>query len=310
MSTGPSIRRELVTRPHPAGDISFPLIEVRGADGPVLAIVAGVHGCEFPGMEACRRLVAETDFSSLRGVLRVVPVANVPGFFGRSEVICPVDGKNLNRVFPGDSAGSYSEALAFHIMQEAVIGSDAVLDVHGGDIFEALVPYSGISHESEGDLHERSRELARVYGLPFVVTFDGHASAGTTLRDAAAANLGLPAVLHESGGQGLMNPDMIEAHLQGMRNTMRYMGMLPGDLNVRDSVDVLRSDFWRAQHAGMFYPLVALGSEVKEGQLVGLVRDLLGDVIEEIVAPRDAWIIAIVTCFSCRENGIVYQVAY
>ena len=297
---------------HSSGAMGFPLIEVRGSDGPTLSIIAGVHGCEFPGMEACRRLLADTDLTSLRGRLRLVPVANLPAFFGRSEAVCPVDGKNLNRVFPGDLAGSYSEALAHHLFEEVVLGSDAVLDIHGGDIFEALVPYSGVAVDDGSEAARITRALARAYDLPFVVTFAEAASAqrkGMTLRDAAQA-VGIPALLHESGGQGRMNEEFILTHLQGMRNTLYHLGMLPGEVVRRHDEEILVSDFWRAREEGMFYPLVQLRDRVKTGQVIGLVRDLFGKVTEEIVAPRDAWIIAIVTCFSCRKDGIVYQVAY
>ena len=300
---------------HRDGDITFPLIEVRGADGPTLSIVAGIHGCEFPGMEACRRLVAETDLTDLRGRLRVVPIANVPGFYGRSEAVCPVDGKNLVRVFPGDPEGSYGEALAYYLMKEVVEGSDALLDIHGGDIFETLVPYSGAEHGGPGDTTQRSLELARAYDLPFVVRMVGKSNTGpldTTggLMSTAAAALGIPSAFHESGGQGLMNEEFILTHLQGMRNTLYHLGMLPGEVVAKHSPDLLLSDFWRAREEGMFYPLVQLRDRVKTGQVIGLVRDLFGKVTEEIVAPRDAWIIAIVTCFSCKKKGVVYQVAY
>jgi predicted deacylase len=308
----PAPRTRMLARDHADGPIEVPLVELQGSDGPTLTIVCGLHGCEFAGIEAGRRLVADTDFSELEGRLRLVPVANLPAFYGRSEAVVPIDGKNPNRVFPGSRDGSYTESLADLITGEVLRGSDVVLDIHGGDIFELLVPYTGVSKAGSEETQARARELARVFDLPYIVTSErlpDRVEGAGPLRE-AAMNLGIPALLHESGGQALMREEDIETHLRGMRNTLRHLGMLPGEPEYRNEPRWLDTDFWRTPVAGMFYPHQELDDEVKEGQVVGVVRDVFGSVLEEIVAPYDAWIIAIVTSLSCRENGVVYQVAH
>jgi uncharacterized protein len=310
--SGPEPATRTLTREHADGTIEIPLIEIEGRDGPTLTIVAGLHGCEFAGIEAVRRLVSETDFTDLAGRLRVVPVANLPAFFGRSEAVVPIDGKNPNRVFPGNADGSYTESFADLMTREVIDGSDVVLDTHGGDIFELLVPYTGVSNAGPEETRERARELARVYDLPYVVTSErlpGRVEGAGPLRE-AAMNMGIPALLHESGGQALMREDDIETHVRGMRNTMRYLGMTPGEPEYRNEPRWLETDFWRAPVEGMFYPFQELDDEVEEGQVVGVIRDVFGRDLEEVVAPYGAWIIAIVTSLSCRSDGVLYQVAH
>jgi predicted deacylase len=302
----------LLQREHQAGKIEVPVIELQGSDGPTLTIIAGLHGCEFAGIEATRRLLADTDFTQLHGRLRVVPVANLPSFFHRSEAVVPIDNKNPNRVFPGDAGGSYTESLADLITKDIIQGSDALLDTHGGDIFELLVPYSGLASAGAEDTRARALELAKVYDLPYVLKSErlpDRVEGLGPLRE-AALNLGVPAVLHEAGGQGLMRETDIETHIRGMRNTLFFLGLLPGEPDIRHEQKFLETDFWRTKTAGSFYPLCKLCEPVRGGQTVGLIRDVFGEVIDEIVAPYDAEIIAIVTSLSCRENGVLYQVAH
>ena len=61
--------------------LGIPLIVVNGtADGPVLCVDAGVHGDEYDGQEAVRRVVAEIDPATLRGTLVGIPCMNTPAF--------------------------------------------------------------------------------------------------------------------------------------------------------------------------------------------------------------------------------------
>lgn len=304
--------QRMLTRKHRNGEIEVPFIEVRGdEDGPTLTIVAGVHGCEFAGIEATRRLLAETDLSELKGCLRVVPVANLTSFYHRTEWVVPIDGKNPGRQFPGDPTGSYSQALADLIFQEVVEGSDALLDIHGGDIFEQLAPYTACPEDDGSDLGRQARQLGLVYDLPFVVSPEPTETGehkGSLWEAAYAA--GIPAALQEAGGQGLMTEDDVLAHLQGERNTLYHLGMLPGEPVRRSEQRELATTFWKPDNVGMFYPEVGVFDRVEKGQRIGRICDVFGEEIEELQAPDDAWIIAVVTALGCKINGMItFQVA-
>jgi predicted deacylase len=297
-------------------DVRVPFIEIIGVDaGPVLSIVAGVHGSEYPGIVAAVRFSTEIDFNRLRGTIRIVPVLNVPAFYGRTEAVCPVDGKNPNRVFPGNPDGSYSDVMNHLVFSRVVEGSDCVVNVHGGDIFEALVPYGGIGSAPDTEVVERSRELARAYDFPFLVTFESKSSSsyGYDLNT-AAMHAGIPAFLAESGGNGLLEDEFVEVHLKGFRNLVAVLEM-SDDKRYRQPVREVEtrelvSNFWRASHEGLFTPLVALGDSVHEGQEIGTITDWFGAPVHSIIAPRDAYIIAIVTTPAAGKDAIVFQVAF
>jgi predicted deacylase len=137
------ISRQELPIPGLGDDLRIPYFDVRGdQDGPRLTVLAGVHGAEYASIAAAREFVANLDVEQVSGRIVVVPVVNVPAFWARSAFVVPADGKNLNRSFPGDPNGSYSEVLAHHVFQHLVLGSDYLVDLHAGDLPEALEPFT------------------------------------------------------------------------------------------------------------------------------------------------------------------------
>ena len=57
------------------------------------------------------------DPSELRGRITAVPVVNMPTFRERTAFVSPQDGKNLNRCFPGDPDGTFSDVLAHAVFE-------------------------------------------------------------------------------------------------------------------------------------------------------------------------------------------------
>ena len=98
-----------------------------------------------------------------------MPSLNLPAFRTRTPFVCPVDGVNPNRVFPGEAEGSYSEQMVHALMSEFVARADAYIDLHGGDIPESLVPF--VICRGGGDpVDTKSKGMALAFGLPYVLT--------------------------------------------------------------------------------------------------------------------------------------------
>ena len=70
--------------------------------GPTVLISAGIHNAEYVGIQAAIELSNELDVTTLRGNVIILPLANRSGFENRTMSRVYEDGKNLNRVFPGD----------------------------------------------------------------------------------------------------------------------------------------------------------------------------------------------------------------
>jgi hypothetical protein len=305
----------VITAQHGTGvEVTVPVGTVTGKkDGPVACFIAGVHGAEYVGMEAVRRLFRRIDPNELTGTVRAVFIANLPAFHGRSEAITPIDGKNLNRVFPGKArGGTYSEFLAHVIFEQVIAGSNVLVDLHGGDIFEALVPYTGVRQQGTEAVRAQTRRLAEAYGVEFILTttsLPGQGPVGLPLT-AAAMEAGIPAVLAEAGGEGILQEEFVVVHERGMHNVLREWGMLTGRPEIPIRPRHMFSYFWPAHATGVFYPMVRYGDWVKVGQKIGEIWDYAGvERREEITAPYDAAIIAVVTTPATQKGAIVYQVA-
>lgn len=281
-------QRHYITLPGAAlGDEARPVVTVTGANpGPTLLVGAGVHGGEYPAIEAVIRLSRELDPAALAGTIILMPVLNLPAFWNRTMFVCPVDGVNPNRAFPGDPAGSYSEQMTHAFVHEFIVHADAYLDLHGGDIPEALVPFS-ICRAGETETDQRAKELALAFGLPYVLTVSRPIQAAKgSASFVAAAERGVPAVLAESGGAGQLQEEAVMLLTTGVRRVMHHLGMSPDPVSDVIAPALLTGFEWvYATHAGMFYPRFAAGDLVTQGDVIGTVGSLFGDTLETVAAP-------------------------
>ncbi len=129
----------------PAGidpSLTIPVAVVHGAKpGPVLAIVSGAHGTEYASIIAVERLIQQIDASAVSGTVILVPLVNVPSFEQKITHVNPVDGKSMNRFYPGRMDGTQTERASFLITKQVVEPADHLIDLHGGDLDENLRPY-------------------------------------------------------------------------------------------------------------------------------------------------------------------------
>jgi uncharacterized protein len=301
-------QRHLVTLPGEAlRDEQRAVITVTGASpGPVLFINAGVHGGEYPAVETVIRLGTSLDAETIAGTVVLMPVLNLPAFWQRSMFVCPVDNVNPNRVFPGDPQGTYSEQMVHALLNEFIVHADAYIDLHGGDIPEALVPFS-ICRKGDEPADIKAVELARVFGLPYLLTVDRpiQQSKGSS-SFVAAAERGVPGVLAEAGGVGQLQQEAVGLLTDGVHRVMAHLGMHEATASAAPPPTVLTAFEWLyTQHAGMFYPSVTVDDEVQAGQEIGAVGSLFGETLERIIAPVTGRVLFLTINPAVRANGLL-----
>lgn len=298
----------VIRRTMDLAGLDVPVVEITGAfDGPRLTVIAGVHGCEYAPMAAVRRWTRELDPARLRGRVLAVPVLNLPAFWARSPFNVPEDGKNLNRCFPGDDGGTLAERLAHAAFTQLITGSDALVDAHAGDLPEALEPFALYD---AGPAESRARELAVAYGLRYVIRqAPGPGQAVTGTASSAAAAIGVPAVIAEAGGCGLVQDAAVETHVRWLYRVLNLLGMARGNAFWEDDRPPAffgRFLWLRSANAGWWEAAVQAGSHVGAGQLLGTVNNIDGsEVQEEVRAPADGTVLFLTTSPAVAGDGLL-----
>jgi len=287
---------EFTVQQHP---YRLPLWLINGtAEGPTLVVTAGVHGAEYASIAAALDIGRSIDSATLHGRAIVVPVMNIPAFTSRSIYVCPLDGKNLNRVFPGDADGTASEQIAAWVFANVIAQADYYVDLHGGDLVEALVPFTIFYRSGNPAVDQLSLDVAKVFGIEYLVCSE---TPGSTF--CAASRAGIPAILAESGGQGIWEADDVSCLTEGVRRVMAHLGMTAGEPPAPRPFTLLEQFLWlRSDHDAFWYPAVPVGAVVTKGQPLGRVSDAEGRLLQSAASPANGRVLFIVSSLAINRT--------
>jgi uncharacterized protein len=291
---------------------SIPVVVVNGTHpGPVLAIVSGAHGTEYASIIAVERLIGTLDPAQVSGTVILVPLVNRASFDQKVVHVNPVDGKNMNRFYPGRLDGSQTERASFLITKEVVDRCDHLIDLHGGDLDESLRPYSYWTKTGRDEQDRVSKEMVLAFGLDHVIVSTDRPKDPSASRylENTATTRGKPSITAEAGHAGTVETEDVEALVHGCLGVMRYLKMLPGP------VEAVASPLWietvasvTSDEAGIFYPLVKRGSYVAAGTPVGYVTDLFGKKVFEARSPAAGVVLYICSVPSMTKGGTIANV--
>lgn len=297
--------KRLVAVPSVRPNWDLPVLCLSGVRaGPRLVLIAGLHAAEYAGSAAVCRLVARLEPYELSGSIVAVPIVNTPGLYERTMFVNPRDGRNLNRVFPGHVGGCTSERVAAFLFREFISAADAFIDLHGGDLVEALTPYAlWIAGPNEG-VATKSHDLARAYDLDYSFSVEPDQVAGRSHW--AAVSAGVPALLAECGGRGVCDEEAVERHVRGLVRVLRHLGMLSRTEEGTRLCREMRRLVWvRSEITGMCRWRVALGERVEAGSTLGDLVDVWGDPVGRVEAPIAGVVVIQVTAPPVSRGGKV-----
>jgi len=269
---------------------SIPVIVVNGAKpGPVLALVAGSHGTEYASILALQKLAEFADPAELSGTLIILPLINVPSFAQRVAHVNPVDGKNMNRFYPGRPDGTQTERVSWAIAKQVVEKCDYLIDLHGGDLDENLRRYSYLAATGKEAQDAASRAMVLAFGLDHIILQDFRtpvAPGGAVTITRFAAGLGKPCVTAEAGHAGVSEAEDVDSLIQGCWNVARHLKMLSGVISVVEHpLWLSRVSIMTSEQDGVFYPLVGPEAYVSQGMKIGYVTDYFGKKVLDVTSP-------------------------
>lgn len=283
--------------------VDMPLGIVNGAEsGPTLALTGAIFPTQFVGIEAAIRTYNEIDPKELKGVVLIVPVVDmiclqehIKQSVWISKGWTTIDGVGVYPSFPGRPDGKISEIIAYTLFQEVILRSQYHIDLRGGDEKEMLISFTIYSDTGDAALDAKTKAMAYGYGTEVVLHEEknGAARAGSLLGE--ACRHGVASITALAGrGQGRLDEEDVEIHMTGIENVMKYLGMLKGTpkpTKVKQRTEIPPVHYVSAKHGGLFYPKIEkwrpLGANVVKGELLGEIKSLKGEVLEEIRAPID-----------------------
>lgn len=280
----------------------MPMMQVNGAhEGPSLCIMAGTHACEYPSIDAAIKTYTDTDPRSLSGNLIIVPVVNLAAFWTRTPYLNPDDGMDIGATYHVE--GSTISYLIGKLLREQVFSqADYIVDLHGGDVMEDVVPHAGFTRIGDKEIDEASEMLARTYGTQYVFE---------RLEKGAFEKSGLriPRTLAEAGREGRLEPELTAVHLKGISNIMKALKMIDGTPDIPSAQVVMHGRYEIfVRSAGLFYPSVRMADHIRKGDVLGEIRDLEGRTLEQIIAPKDGVVLLVMTNPVKHPDDLVFKI--
>lgn len=275
-----------VAKLHTHTQVQIPVFVSRAKkDGPVLLLMAGLHGDEINGVEIVRRVVRKGWNKPSAGTIICLPVFNIFGFLNRSRAL--PDGRDLNRSFPGSKNGSLASQFAYQFMKEIAPHVDYVIDFHTGASQRNNAPQIRCVFKDQESL-----QLARVFAPPFIV----HSGfIPKSIRESVIKS-GKKMLLFEGGMANSIQEEVVQEGVDGVKRILEHLNMrhfkeLP---DAPRKPILLKEDKWlRAPISGMFQSTVKNGQKVNAGEVIGLVTDPFGKSEKKVKATESSYVFCI-----------------
>ncbi len=253
------------------GAVAIPIIVARNGDGPTLLLTGGTHGDEYEGQLALLELARTIDPGAIRGRVIIIPALHYPACEAGTRT-SPIDGRDLNRSFPGEPNGSFAQVLAHYVTNIILPICNVVIDLHSGGRSLDCIP-STMSHILDDlAVMRRTVDLARAFGAPYHV-MNREVDGGQTFA-ATAERMGIIYMSSEFGGGNRVNLEGLAITRRGIANAMVYLGLTRGTISktekpTRPMVIPSSTDYGFAPVRGIYAPCVPLGASVMAGDLLG-----------------------------------------
>lgn len=245
---------------------------------PGVAAFGGTHGNEWEGQIAVKRLCADLDPNEMSGRVLLIPQLSESACVANLRV-SPLDNVNMNRAFPGSPDGTISYRIADFVKTRIFPQVDVVVDIHAGGNENAYALCTSFHDIADQKQRVAIRRFAELFDTPFILVYGGIARGNLT---EGAEKEGKITIGGEFGYAESASPKGILHAYEGLKNVLRHCGILGGEIvkidRGRPSAPRLieasgLEEYVPAVRAGIWEPVVQLGADVKQGDLLGCLHD-------------------------------------
>ncbi|HEY1603068.1 MAG TPA: succinylglutamate desuccinylase/aspartoacylase family protein [Pirellulales bacterium] len=261
-------------------NLLIPCTAIGNGTGRTALVMAGNHGDEYPGQVAIMRLLRELDPAQVQGRLILIPALNVPAAKAATR-LSPLDGRNMNRAFPGRADGTVTEIIAHYLTTVLFPLADIVIDLHTGGRSMDFYPCAHM--HLVPDRAQRQEMIAGTTAFNTDFSFLYADIAGSGLLPVEAERQGKIVITTEMGGSENVTAAVHRTTQNGLKNVLTHFGLLAGRPESREQrglpptrwVQALeREDYRFAPESGIYENVADLGQDVAAGELVGQIHFL------------------------------------
>ncbi len=299
-------------------------------DGPTLWVTGAIHGDEVTGIGVAQDFMTDDIAENLRGNVVCIPILNPSGV--RTEMRNSYyHDEDPNRNFPYGSGEqncpqTVQVLINERIFEEFARTADALVSLHQGWVNESMytiverVRYGEERSRDEAEqLADETLELAEALGLPIIHEYEVGVQEEYGLQssfECAAVNAAsVPAVTAELGSPHVIEDKHLEAAIEGIRNIMCVLSMLPGEPCETEApkspVDypVKRVDGPVTDVPGIVRHRVDVGDVVVTGDKIADITTPHGKVKTTIETRKDGYILGRRQGIATYENDILVSMA-
>ncbi len=257
------------------GSIRVPISVIKNGDGPTVLFTGANHGDEYEGPLALVKLRASLQPAEVQGRIIIVPALNLPAFRAGKRT-SPIDGGNMNRVFPGNPNGTITEMVAHFVTTRLIARADIVVDIHAGGRSLSFLPTAIIHDLPDADHMDRTLAALHAFAAPYGLVLTELDPSG--MIDGIVERLGKVFLSTELGGAGSSSTETIAVAERGVMNILKHAGVIKDAPDIPAPCTLLATpdatSFVTARSPGLFEICKDLGSSVNVGDVVARIHYL------------------------------------
>lgn len=249
--------------------LSIPLTKIKiGKGEEKIGILIGIHGDEVSGLLVIEQLIKKLADKTLNKTVVIFPLTNLLAQVLRQREN-PLDNKDLNRSFPGNQKGEFSERLA-NLLLKQLKGFNLVVDLH---TFETPCPITAIFMENGSrKVKKKSRQAIEIFQPQVIWKLNLKDQQEVTLSGSLGPilhSLKVPNFAVEMPPHSVINSDEINQVCQGLERLI-----FDCFIKKEEKIPIIKRQKILVDESGLFTSVKRVFDQVKKGDSLGTLTKL------------------------------------